>query len=44
LVRKDVVKEFVSVQRAREVYKVAIDPVTLEIDWKETQALRAKTG
>jgi len=44
LVRKDVVREFVSVQRAREAYRVAIDPVTLEIDWEETKALRTKKG
>ena len=44
LVRRDVLREFVSTWRAREVYKVAIDPVSLEIDWKETEALRAKQG
>jgi N-methylhydantoinase B len=44
LVRKDVVREFVSVQRARDVYKVAIDPVTLEIDLEETKSLRAEKG
>jgi len=41
-VRSDVVKEFVSVKRAREVYRVAIDPVSFAIDWNETKALRSQ--
>ena len=41
-VRDDVVKEFVSVKRAREVYRVAIDPVSFAIDWNETKALRSQ--
>ena len=43
-VRDDVVKEFVSVKRAREVYRVALDPVSLDIDWKETKALRSQAS
>jgi len=40
-VREDVMNELVSAERAREVYKVAIDPVTFEIEEEETKALRA---
>jgi len=36
------VKEFVSVKRAREVYRVAIDPVNFDIDWNQTKALRSQ--
>lgn len=39
-VRLDVRNELVSVERAREVYKVAIDPETFEIDRAATAALR----
>ena len=42
-VREDVVKEFVSIEQARDVYKVVLDPKTLEIDRKATQALRSKS-
>ena len=41
-VRLDVVKEFISIEKARDMYKVAIDPVTLEIDREKTAALRAQ--
>ncbi len=41
-VREDVVKEMITLERARKVYKVAIDPGTLAIDWNETRAMRAK--
>jgi N-methylhydantoinase B len=41
MVRLDVKKEFVSLQAAKEVYKVVIDPKTLEIDQKATTALRS---
>ena len=40
-VREDVLNEFHSLQVARDIYKVALDPVTLEIDWVETRRLRA---
>ena len=40
-VREDVVKEVISLERARKVYKVALDPLTLAVDWEETKALRA---
>ncbi|MDP6427463.1 MAG: hypothetical protein QGH73_07525 [Rhodospirillales bacterium] len=42
MVREDLRNELVSVETARDVYKVVIDPVTFEIDDKETRALRAK--
>jgi N-methylhydantoinase B/oxoprolinase/acetone carboxylase alpha subunit len=35
------INEFVSLEAAREVYKVAIDPVTRQIDEDQTKALRA---
>jgi len=40
-VREDVRKEFVSPEVARTVYRVALDPHTLEIDEAETERLRA---
>jgi N-methylhydantoinase B len=40
MVRKDVKNELVSVDMARNVYKVAIDPQSLAIDWPETRRLR----
>jgi N-methylhydantoinase B len=39
-VLKDVLNELISVEVAKEVYKVAIDPVKLEINRKETEELR----
>ena len=42
-VRLDVKNELVSLKMAKEVYKVVINPNTLEIDQKETQKLRGKT-
>jgi len=42
LVREDVENELVSIEAARNVYKVAIDPVSLRVDEKATQALRAE--
>ena len=41
-VRLDVKNELVSLKMAKEVYKVVINPNTLEIDQKETQKLRGK--
>jgi hypothetical protein len=38
----DVRNELVSLQRARDVYKVVIDPDTLQIDEKSTRALRGE--
>jgi len=38
----DVVKEFISIDKARETYKVVIDPVTLEIDQEKTAQLRSE--
>ncbi len=40
-VREDVRKEFVSLEAAREIYCVALDEDTLEIDDRATQALRS---
>jgi N-methylhydantoinase B len=40
-VRADVVDELVSVEAAERIYRVAIDPDTLEIDRDRTEALRA---
>lgn len=39
-VRKDLRDEFVSLEGAREIYKVVLDPETLEIDHEETAKLR----
>ena len=41
MVREDVENELVSLQAAREVYKVVIDPATLRVDERATRALRA---
>jgi len=40
-VRWDVLNEYVTVEKARATYRVAIDPVTLQIDEDETRTLRA---
>jgi N-methylhydantoinase B len=40
-VRWDVLNEYVTVEKARETYKVAIDPVTLQINEDQTRKLRA---
>ena len=39
-VRRDVVRRLVSIEVAREFYGVVLDPVTLQIETKETDALR----
>jgi hypothetical protein len=36
------INELVSLEAAREVYKVIIDPATRKIDWQKTQALRGE--
>jgi N-methylhydantoinase B len=41
-VRWDALNEYISVQTAREVYGVIIDPKTFEVDDEATKALRAK--
>ena len=38
----DVKNEYVSVEKAREIYRVAIDPVTLQILDEETSGLRSQ--
>ena len=40
MVREDVENELVSLQAAREIYKVVIDPATLRIDQAATKKLR----
>ncbi len=42
-VREDVIKEFVSIEQARKVYKVVLDPKTLEVDEKATKVLRSRS-
>lgn len=39
-VRSDVYNELISLDKARDVYKVAINPETFAIDWQETRKLR----
>ena len=41
-VRWDVKNELVSIERARDVYRVAIDPDTMEIDHEATRKLRGR--
>ncbi|WP_084396873.1 hydantoinase B/oxoprolinase family protein [Henriciella aquimarina] len=41
-VQDDVVKEYVSLEQARESYGVVLDPDTLEVNAAETEALRKK--
>jgi N-methylhydantoinase B len=41
MVRADVENELVSLEAAREVYKVALDPHTLKVDEAETRRLRS---
>ena len=41
-VLEDVTDHYVSVQRARDVYGVVIDPQTLEVDYKATEQLRSE--
>lgn len=40
LVRNDVLNGLVSVEKAREIYKVAINPATLQVDYEKTKLLR----
>ena len=39
-VHEDVLDEYISIERAEEVYGVAVDPKTLEIDAQKTAKLR----
>lgn len=41
LVKMDVLREYVSLEKAKEIYKVILNPETLEIDYEATQKLRA---
>jgi N-methylhydantoinase B len=40
-VQDDVMDGFISLERARDVYGVALNPETLEVDWETTNKLRA---
>lgn len=42
LVREDVENEFVSLENAKEIYRVVIEPDTLKVDHQATKALRAE--
>ena len=42
MVREDVENELVSITTAKEVYRVVINPDTLQVDEKATKALRAR--
>jgi N-methylhydantoinase B len=42
LVREDVENEFVSLENAKVIYRVVIEPDTLKVDHQATKALRAK--
>ncbi len=44
LVRQDVIRGYVSLDRARQDYGVVIDPETFEVDKVATQALRKRSG
>ena len=44
LVLDDVLDGFTSLEQAREIYRVAIDPETLTLDEEETARLRAAVG
>jgi N-methylhydantoinase B/oxoprolinase/acetone carboxylase alpha subunit len=44
MVREDVENELVSLEAARDIYKVAIDPATFKIDQRATKALRERSG
>jgi len=35
------INELVTLETAREIYKVVIDPATRQIDWDQTRSLRA---
>jgi len=43
-VRRDVRNDFISLERAREVYRVALDRATLAVDEAATRALRATSS
>ena len=43
-VRMDLKNELISLKAARDIYKVAVDPETFEIDHETTRALRSREG
>jgi len=40
MVKNDVVNGLVSMKRAKEIYKVAVNPVSFEIDYQKTKSMR----
>lgn len=44
LVQRDVLYEYISLEKARDVYQVAVNPATLQIDLPETERLRAQAA
>ncbi len=41
---EEVLDDILSIEKARNDYGVVIDPTTLEVNWKETNKLRSKSG
>jgi N-methylhydantoinase B/oxoprolinase/acetone carboxylase alpha subunit len=41
-VLNDVIDEFISLDVAENIYRVAIDPLTMKIDWEKTRSLRSE--
>ena len=41
-VLNDVIDEFISLDVAEKIYRVAIDPITMEINWEKTRTLRGE--
>ena len=41
MVKNDVLNEIVSIEIAKEIYKVAIDPTTLKVNYQKTNSMRA---
>jgi len=41
-VLNDVIDEFISLDVAEKIYRVAIDPITMEINWERTRTLRGE--
>jgi N-methylhydantoinase B len=43
-VRWDVLNEFISIEKARDAYRVVIDPDFLTVDEEKTTALRSQSN
>ena len=41
-VREDALNEYISIETARKIYKVVLDPETFEVDYDATKKLRAR--